>query len=103
MYSSSLDFWYKKGRAEAMKDKINETLKPFINKDREQFQSDTQLLYESTSVFNKEDIPIFNWKDLNHKTLTMHVTETREGLSVIGWDEETGIHYVIKCEVYKGE
>jgi len=29
MYSSSLDFWYKKGREKAMEDKINNTLKPF--------------------------------------------------------------------------
>ena len=94
MYSSSLDFWYKKGKHETTEDKINETLEPFINKNREPINSPNQIIYES-SAFNKENIPIFNWNDLNGKTLKISVYEGELGLSVIGIDEATGNMYVV--------
>lgn len=87
MYSSALEYWYKKRDKEAERDKLNKEL---FN----------QLQYEPSLNLIK-DVPIFDWRDLNNKTLKLYVTEDRMGLSVIGLDENTGMRYVIKCEPYE--
>jgi len=79
MYSSSLDFWYKKGRAEAMENKTNAILE--------------------LSVFKVEDFMIFNWIDLNSKTLKIFVTDDENGICVSGTDVESGNIYILYSKI----
>jgi len=99
MYSSSLDFWYKKGRKEAGKVKLDGILKPYTIIDNEPTSYPNQLLYESTSVFNKENIKEFNWSDIDGKILKISVYENDLGISVIGIDETNGNIYVLYTKV----
>ena len=98
MYSSSLDFWYNKGRKEAGEVKLDGILKPYAIVDNEPSLYPNQVSYES-STFNKENIPIFNWSDLNGKELKISVYEEELGINVIGIDETNGNMYVIYNKV----
>ena len=62
-----------------------------------------QVSYESTSVFNKENIKAFNWNDIDGKVLKMSVYEGELGISVIGIDETNGYMYVIYNKVNEEE
>jgi len=90
MYSSSLDFWYNKGRKEAGEVKLDGILKPYTIVDNEPTSYPNQLLYESISVFNKENIQELNWSDIDGKTLKISVYEGELGMNVIGIDETNG-------------
>ena len=99
MYSSSLDFWYNKGRKEVGEVKLDGILKPYTIVDNEQTSYPNQLLYESISVFNKENIKEFNWSDIDGKILKISVYKGEFGMSVVGIDEINGNMYVLYTKV----
>jgi hypothetical protein len=44
-------------------------------------------------------IPTFNWMDLNGKDLRIGVSQTMDGLSVVGVEKSTGNIYVLVTEI----
>ena len=51
---------------------------------------------------NKEfgfTVPTFNWSDLNGKDLRIGVSQTIDGLSVVGIEKSTGKIYVLVTEI----
>jgi hypothetical protein len=49
--------------------------------------------WEYGKVFN--NIPIFNWIDLNGKILKINTSKDKENIVVAGYEECTGITYVL--------
>ena len=108
MYSSSLDFWYKKGRDVLPFGEMDCTdgkysqgeVIPITEEDKKRDREEIrEYMKNEFSVFDKSQFKMFNWNDIDGKTLKMSVYEGELGTSVIGIDESNGNMYVIYSKV----